>query len=305
MNATFFLKVLHPFAWASGLFTCAFLLCLTPRAGCKTAGVGAWIFIIAGFAMMAVGFGCRMYLGDRAPVTNMYESILWTAFGVVFFGMTFTARTRSRHVFLSSLPVAVAALVVAEFFDASIQPLPPVLRSNFWLATHVTNITLGYAALALAMGTGHIVLGKELWGRPVSQPFRQSLLFELQIGVMLIATGTVLGGMWANDAWGRFWGWDPKETWALITLLCYVALLHGRIAGWWGGFGLAVGSILTFQTVLMAWYGVNCLMGQGLHSYGSGRVGFGYALAFTLAESALVTMALVRKCDKSGLVHRR
>ena len=80
-----------------------------------------------------------------------------------------------------------------------------------------------------------------------------------------------------------------------MTLLCYLALLHGRVAGWWGGFGLAVGSILAFQTVLMAWYGVNYLLGQGLHSYGSGNGGFGYALAFTLAELTFVTAALVRK----------
>lgn len=299
MTAHHLLEAIHPFAWASGLFACAFLLlCLTTRRGRQQGYAAAWILVGTGFAMMITGFTCRMCIGGRAPVTNMYESILWAALGVVFFAMTFEAITRSRHLFLSALPVAVVALILADsqpaLFDAAIRPLPPVLRNNFWLATHVTTITLGYAALALAMGAGHFILGKRLLGRPVAESFTHSLLRSLQVGVLLLAVGTILGAFWGYNAWGSFWRWDPKETWALVTLLCYIALLHGRIAGWWGGFGLAVGSILAFQTVLMAWYGVNYLLGQGLHSYGAGKGGFGYALAFTLAESVFVAIALAR-----------
>ncbi len=101
---------------------------------------------------------------------------------------------------------------------------------------------------------------------------------------MLLAAGTILGGVWANYSWGRFWDWDPKETWALITLLAYLIILHGRIAGWWGGFGLAVGSMFAFQSVLMAWYGVNFVLGKGLHSYGFGAGGFIYAIGFVVFE---------------------
>ena len=300
MNASFFLETLRPFAWASGLFACALLiLWLTSHRMPKTGYATAWVMVGAGFALMLAGFVCRMVIGGRAPVTNMYESILWAAFGIVFFAMLFEATTRSRHLFLSALPVACVALFLADahpaLFDATIHPLPPVLRNNFWLATHVTTITLGYAALALAMGAGHGILWKRLRGRPVAESFMHALLRSLQVGVLLLAAGTVLGGVWAHFAWGRFWGWDPKETWALVTLLCYVALLHGRVAGWWGGFGLAVGSILAFQAVLMAWYGVNYLLGAGLHSYGSGRGGFGYALGFTLVELTFIAVALLRK----------
>ena len=153
---------------------------------------------------------------------------------------------------------------------------------------HVITITLGYSALALAMGAGHIVLGKRLLGRATPEAFTRFLRSTLQIGLLLLTVGTILGGVWANYAWGRFWGWDPKETWAFITILCYVALLHGRIAGWWEGIGLAVGSIMAFQAVLMSWYGVNFLLGQGLHSYGFGAGGFGYTLGYTLTEFAFV-----------------
>ena len=90
----------------------------------------------------------------------------------------------------------------------------------------------------------------------------------MQVGVLLIAAGTILGGVWADYSWGRFWGWDPKEVWALITLLVYLIPLHGRFAGWVNTFGLVVASVVCFLSVVMAWYGVNFVLGVGLHSYG-------------------------------------
>jgi hypothetical protein len=114
----------------------------------------------------------------------------------------------------------------------------------------------------------------------------------MQIGVLLLATGTILGGVWANYSWGRFWGWDPKETWALVTLLCYLALLHGRLAGWWKGFGLAVGSVACFLSVMMSWYGVNFVLGKGLHSYGFGTGGFSYVACFAVFEVIFVAFVL-------------
>ena len=117
----------------------------------------------------------------------------------------------------------------------------------------------------------------------------------MQIGVLLIATGTILGGVWANYSWGRFWGWDPKETWALITLLCYLALVHGRLAGWIRGFGLAIGSVLCFLSVMMSWYGVNFILGQNgksLHSYGLSTGGLSYATGFALFEVLFVAFVL-------------
>ncbi len=88
-----------------------------------------------------------------------------------------------------------------------------------------------------------------------------------------MAAGTILGALWADVAWGRFWGWDAKEVWALVSLLVYMVVLHGRYAGWSGNFGLAVGSVLGATAILMAWYGVNFFLGSGLHSYASGAGG--------------------------------
>ena len=100
------------------------------------------------------------------------------------------------------------------------------------------------------------------------KPLSNFIYRAMQVGVLLIAAGTILGGVWADYSWGRFWGWDPKEVWALITLLVYLVPLHGRFAGWVNTFGLVVASVVCFLSVVMAWYGVNFVLGVGLHSYG-------------------------------------
>jgi ABC-type transport system involved in cytochrome c biogenesis permease subunit len=188
----------------------------------------------------------------------------------------------------------------------NIDPLVPVLRNNYWLTIHVLTITLSYAAFALAMGFGHILLFNYL-RNPEQAVKDKSMHFwlyrVLQLGVLLLAAGTILGGVWANYSWGRFWGWDPKETWALITLLCYILVLHGRLAGWWSDFGLAVGSIICFLAVVMAWYGVNFVLGTGLHSYGFGIGGESYvltAIALDLVYVGVVIFRYLRRNQPAG-----
>ena len=102
----------------------------------------------------------------------------------------------------------------------------------------------------------------------IVKPLSNFVYRAMQVGVLLIAAGTILGGVWADYSWGRFWGWDPKEVWALITLLVYLVPLHGRFAGWVSTFGLVAASVVCFNSVIMAWYGVNFVLGVGLHSYG-------------------------------------
>jgi cytochrome c biogenesis factor len=108
--------------------------------------------------------------------------------------------------------------------------------------------------------------------------------------VVLLAAGTILGGVWANYSWGRFWGWDPKETWALIALLGYVAILHGRLAGWLKELGFTIGVMSAFLGVLMAWYGVNFILGVGLHSYGFSTGGLPFVITFVTLEIILMTV---------------
>lgn len=288
---------LAPWRWAWICYAAsAICLALTSAWGRRLGyGIG-WGLALTGFLFQIYGFYCRILLAGRPPVTNMYESVIWVAFGVVLFALTLEAVYRTRYLLLAAMPIAVLCLLFVQtqplIFDPSLQPLVPVLRNNFWLTVHVLSVTLSYAAFGLALGLGDLYLWRWLrrWdaGKSGEQVLALYIYRCLQIGVFFLAAGVVLGAVWANYSWGRFWDWDPKETWALVALLCYLALLHGRIAGWWGELGLAGGAVLCFLSVLMAWYGVNFVLGKGLHSYGFGSGAVGPVVAFALAELLFV-----------------
>jgi cytochrome c biogenesis factor len=158
-------------------------------------------------------------------------------------------------------------------------------------------ITLSYAAFALAMGIGNITLGYYLLrngDQNIISALTRFTYRAIQVGVLLLATGTILGGVWADYSWGRFWGWDPKEVWALVALLGYLAVLHARYAGWVRSFGLAALSVLCFSLIIMAWYGVNYVLGAGLHSYGFGGGGQAYVLSAIVLQAIFVVASGLR-----------
>jgi cytochrome c-type biogenesis protein CcsB len=303
LQLEYFYNHFEPFYRAIWFYGIAFLILLIANLrgrGTILRNIGVTIGLIA-LLLHASGIVMRCMIAGRPPVTNMYESIIWVSFAVSFFGMIFFARYRTPVYLLAALPVTLTALLLVFqmpiAMPASIDPLVPVLRDNFWLTIHVLTITLSYAAFALAMGFGHILLyryAKNPAGARADQPMHFWLYRVLQLGVILLAAGTILGGVWANYSWGRFWGWDPKETWALIALLCYILTLHGRLAGWWTQFGLVVASVVCFLAVLMAWYGVNFVLGKGLHSYGFGIGGETYVVTFVLLDLLFVIFAIWR-----------
>lgn len=286
--------------WFYGVAFIVLLVAHLRQEGRALRNIGVSIALFA-LALHATGIILRCMIGGRPPVTNMYESIIWVSFAVSVFGMIFFARYRTPIYLLAALPVTLLALLLVHqmpiAMPANIDPLVPVLRDNFWLTIHVLTITLSYAAFALAMGFGHILLwryARNPSGAHADAPMHFWLYRVLQLGVLLLAAGTILGGVWANYSWGRFWGWDPKETWALIALLCYIVTLHGRLAGWWTQFGLVIASVVCFLAVLMAWYGVNFVLGKGLHSYGFGIGGETYVAAFVIADLLFVGLAASR-----------
>lgn len=289
----------HPFriSWMLYLAGLA-VLAFVRQEGRSTAYWAGFSLIASGFLIHIYGFYLRCTIAGRPPVTNMYESVIWVAFGAVLFAFILEAVSPKRWYLMSAAAGAVVCLVLADtlptVLDPSIRPLTPVLRSNFWLTIHVLSITLGYAGFLLALGLGHVVLWKSAMRYDQSETINSlhdALYRSLQIGVLLLAAGTILGGVWANYSWGRFWGWDPKEVWALIALLGYLAILHGRYAGWLRKFGTAAWSIIAFQGVLMAWYGVNFVLGAGLHSYGFGTGGQRYVGVYVACEVLFVLWA--------------
>jgi cytochrome c-type biogenesis protein CcsB len=324
-------NTLHPFrlTWVGYLAAVAAMIgaLLVKNRWIYRAGLAIFL---AAVALHVGAFAVRCSITGWAPVTNIYETVIWVALTGAIFSLAMEAVYRRRVIAIAGASVAAVATVVADAmppeYGSAIRNLAPVLRSNYWLTIHVLTIVSSYAAFALAMVLGNIVLGQYLLdglchserseessssGTPRRAGFlaalgmtqaqiRQNIGFiyrSLQIGVLLIAAGTILGGLWADVSWGRFWGWDPKEVWALIVLLTYLALLHARFAGWVGPFGLALCSVLGFSTVVMSWYGVNFLLGVGLHSYGFASGGQTYVAAYLLFQ--LIYVAAV------WLIHRK
>ncbi len=293
---------LRPFRWAWVLYVVAFILLVaflvTNRKWLNQAGIGA---LALGFGVHAYGFAIRMMISGRPPVTNMYESVIWVSWGCLLFSLIVYYFYRNAIIPAAASVFSVVALVLADglpsVLDPGIHPLEPVLRSNYWLTIHVLTITLSYAAFACSLCLGNVVLGNILW-RPThtakTQEYSLYMYRAMQIGVVLLAIGTILGGVWADYSWGRFWGWDPKEVWALVALLLYLAVLHGRFTGWLKGFGFAAAAVLSFLGVLMAWYGVNFVLGVGLHSYGFGTGGIFWVSLYIFAQLAFIVASWLR-----------
>lgn len=260
-----------------------------------------WALTFVGFALHIAGFAFRIYLAERPPVTNMYETVVWVSWGAVLFSMILEKIYKYKSILLSGLLVGVFSMVVADMapavLDPSIQPLEAVLRSNYWLIIHVMTITISYAAFFLAFGLGDLGLIYYIIDpvkyREQIKNISTAVYRAMQIGVAFLAPGIILGGVWADYSWGRFWGWDPKETWALIVLLGYIIVLHAKLVNWLQNFGMLVSGIITFNLVIMAWYGVNFVLGAGLHSYGFGAGGIEYVSIFTLAHVLFVAYAAV------------
>lgn len=297
---------LRPFHWSWILYTVGFLFLLGAIiAGKRQSAVTWWnragiSFLVLGIGLHTYGFVVRCLISGRPPVTNMYESVLWVTWGCLLFAFVIWAAYRNSVILLASTVFSIAGLVLGDnlpaVLDPGIHPLEPVLRSNFWLTIHVLTITLSYAAFAVSLCLGNVVLWNYLFSPKNTEKIQEFSLYmyrAMQIGVVLLAAGTILGGVWADYSWGRFWGWDPKEVWALIALLLYLAVLHGRFTGWLRGFGFTATTVMAFLGVLMAWYGVNFVLGVGLHSYGFGTGGLGYVVTYLVAQLAYMGASYV------------
>ncbi|MEQ1877464.1 MAG: cytochrome c biogenesis protein CcsA [Bdellovibrionia bacterium] len=287
----------HPFMWSwIAYLVCLLFLGWAMIGGSQLGYKLSWAAISVGYLLHIYGFVLRCYLAGRPPVSNMYESVIWVSFGAVTFGMIFEALKPKKVALFGAAFVGVLCLLVADFspniLDPSIQPLEPVLRSNLWLTIHVMTITLSYSAYFLALLMGDVGLLMYLRGQTAKgDDVAEAAYRVVQVGVVLLAAGTILGGVWADYSWGRFWGWDPKETWALIALLGYLAVLHAKKAGMVRNFGFLAGCIVSFSLVLMAWYGVNFVLGVGLHSYGFGGGGVPYVASFIAVHFIYVAFA--------------
>ena len=244
-----------------------------------------------------MGMIMRIMISGRAPITNMYETVMFSGLGALVIGLILFIFKRDKVFILAGLGYNILCLFMMRFagnmLDPSISPLVPVLRDNFWLSTHVTTIILSYAALALSWMLANIILFKNFRGTLSVKDYRyyEGLThLAVKVGVVLLSAGIILGGVWADYSWGRFWGWDPKETWSLIVLLFYIALLHGKYTNWISTHRFVLATAGGFMSVMMAWFGVNYILATGLHSYGFSEGGAIFLGSFFLIQTLLLVI---------------
>ena len=229
--------------------------------------------LISGFMLHTYGIYLRMVIMSRPPISTLYETVIFVGFVIVLLSVVIEyLRKDGLGVFIGSVSGSMLHYVGFGYAadGDTLEMLVAVLNSNFWLATHVTTIILGYGTSLMAGLIGHLYLIEKI--RVPNNSKRLKSIYDNMFGVTLIALfftlfGTILGGIWADQSWGRFWGWDPKENGALLIVLWQLMMVHMRLSGLAKADRFALGMVLNNIVVIMAWFGVN-LLSIGLHSYG-------------------------------------
>jgi ferredoxin-NADP reductase/ABC-type transport system involved in cytochrome c biogenesis permease subunit len=282
----------RPFLVASLLSLASALLWLAAARRRPAAAVAAGL-LAAAVLLHAAGLAARIIVTGRPPVTNLYSSFLFVAWLLLGTGLVAMLRgpRRSWPAF-AALGAALLSAISSRFALEGDQlgVLQAVLDTNFWLSTHVVAISIGYTTCLAAGAVGHAWLIRSV-ARPgdsdVLAAIARTLSATLLAALLFTFLGTILGGIWADQSWGRFWGWDPKENGALLIILWITIIQHARLSGLLGDRGFAAGSVLLVVVVLCSWLGVN-LLGVGLHSYGWTRGTGALLAAATVFEAAFV-----------------
>lgn len=249
-----------------------------------------------------LGLAARWYISGYAPWSNAYESMIYVAWATMFFGLAFGRKsdlTMASTAFVTSIILMVAHW---NWLDPSIGNLQPVLDS-YWLMIHVSVIVASYGPFALSMIIGLVALFLIIFTTKKNKKKLDVNIKELTIineisltvGLVMLTIGNFLGGQWANESWGRYWGWDPKETWALISIIIYAFVIHMRLVpGLRGRFAFNWASVIAFGSILMTYFGVNFYL-TGLHSYASGDQIISYQFILITLLSLLILGYFARK----------
>lgn len=242
----------------------------------KWTGYFTWILcvgIVLCFAFHIYGIGMRWYIAGYAPWSNSYETMVYVAWATILGGLLFVRKSLITFALATLFGGVILFVSGLSWMDPQINPLVPVLKSP-WLMFHVAVIVAAYGFFGIGclIGLTNLIM--------MSFPKKNGLLImriqelsivnemSLLVGLALMTIGTFLGAVWANESWGRYWGWDPKETWALITMIVYAIVIHLRLVKKWNNVWLFnLTSVLAFSCVLMTYFGVNYFL-SGMHSYG-------------------------------------
>jgi ABC-type transport system involved in cytochrome c biogenesis permease subunit len=294
----FLFNQVDPFTHSMGLYVLAFLLACGSWLGWnRPLNRAAFYLLLLALAVHTFGLVSRMYLQERPPVTNLYSSAIFIGWGAVIVSLILERIFRDGIGAACAGAIGFITLIIAHHLAGSgdtLEMLQAVLDTNIWLATHVVAITTGYSAMFLAGMLAMIYIVRGVFTRSLKRETADSLS-RMTYGVVCFATlfsfvGTVLGGIWADQSWGRFWGWDPKENGAVLIVLWCAIILHAR----WGGFirqrGLMIMAIFGNVVTSFSWFGVN-MLGVGLHSYGFMQKAFPWLVGFIISQLALMAVA--------------
>ncbi|MDR0757401.1 MAG: cytochrome c biogenesis protein CcsA, partial [Tannerella sp.] len=304
---------LAPFQWCrtgylslGGLMLVfSFFLFFRDKRGIRIAVRILSIIVAPIFLLHMLGMVMRWQIGGYAPWSNSYETMVYVAWAVAVAGMLFSKRspiTFALAILFAGIILFVSSL---SWMDPQINPLPPVLKSP-WLMFHVAVLMAAYGFFGIGFLTGlNSLVIMSMIRKKEPERYAQSLKelsvvneLSLWIGLILMATGTFMGAVWANESWGRYWGWDPKETWALITIVVYVMVTHLHLLkkqySLWL-FNLC--SVVAFASVLMTYFGVNYFL-SGLHSYGGNESAGGISVYLYAALFATVLLAILARKGK-------
>ncbi len=307
-----FFNRFSPFYCAMLTYLFAFVLSLGALIGwSKPLNRAALLTIFVTFCLHTFALAARIYISGRPPVTNLYSSAIFIGWGIVVLAMIFEGIYRLGIGNIVGAALGAATLGVAQLLSGdgdTIKVMQAVLDTQFWLWTHVTCITLGYAVTFLAGGLGLLYVLSGLFSNLLTPAFEKELTRitygTICFGIFFSFVGTVLGGLWADDSWGRFWGWDPKENGALIIVLWNALVVHARWDGMVKDRGFAVLAIMGNVVTSWSWFGVNEL-GKGLHSYGFTDGVWSALWCFWLSQFVCIGLGCISKSKWVSFKSRR
>jgi len=299
-RAEVFFNQMQPFYNAMVIYVLAGLLAIFSWFNLSGTLRRAAVWLVAlGLLIHTTGLVYRIVLQDRPPVTNLYSSAIFIGWGAVILGLILEKFHKNGIGAVVAAGMGFITLIIAQNLALdgdTMEMMRAVLDTNFWLATHVVVVTLGYASTFVAGFLALIYILRGVFTRTLDEATGKSLA-RMIYGIVCFATlfsfvGTVLGGIWADQSWGRFWGWDPKENGALIIVLWNALILHLR----WGGMikerGLVVCAIGGNIVTSWSWFGVN-MLGIGLHSYGFTEAAFKWLMMFMVSQLGLIVLGLL------------
>ncbi len=254
------------------------------------------LIIAVPFILHTILLALRCFILGRPPVSNMFETVVYVPWITVLSSLILYYFFRNRAILIASSAIAFLFLLFLQVtkLNNGMENVQAVLDSQFWLAIHVLMVVGSYGLFVLGGILGHVYLGMHLYHKhetPAMKSIAQNILHSIYAGTTLLISGTILGGVWAAESWGRFWDWDPKESWAFISSCFYLIGIHLYTFQHIKNFGLAIGSIVGLCAIGFTWYGVNYILGTGLHSYGFGSGGEIFFYAYLLCEVLFIIFA--------------